>query len=82
MSRREEAIENWKKWARLSLKETDCLITEIEAKDERIAQLKQAVWEALGMAKGLWATVKNHPASHYARDVDYFEKVLKKENDG
>jgi len=41
--------------------------------------LRDAVLDALGTAKALWAGVRNHPASRYAKDVAYYEKVLKGE---
>ena len=44
-----------------------------------IKQMEQALKEALTMAKELWASVGNHPASRYKYDVDYFEKALKGE---
>ena len=50
-----------------------------KAKDEEIAKLRKAVLEALGDAKALWAGVGNHPASRYAKDIAYYEQVLKGE---
>ena len=55
------------------------LHAELKAKDKEIAKLRKAVLEALGDAKALWAGVGNHPASRYAKDVAYYEKVLKGE---
>jgi len=55
------------------------LTAELKAKDKEIAKLRKAVLEALGDAKALWAGVGNHPASRYAKDVAYYEKVLKGE---
>jgi len=57
----------------------DSLTAELKAKDKEIAKLRKAVLEALGDAKALWAGVGNHPASRYAKDVAYYEKVLKGE---
>lgn len=57
--------------------EIDRLTAELKTKDERIKELTDAVREALSISKGLWAGVKNHPASQYAKDVEYFEQALK-----
>ena len=54
----------------------------MSSKEKMIAKLKakdEALKEALNLAKELWASVGNHPASRFKKDVDYFLKVLKGE---
>ena len=50
-----------------------------DAYERKNKQLQEALIEAIALAKELWASVGNHPASRYRYDVAYFEKVLKGE---
>jgi len=49
----------------------------ILALEDELKTKTGAVKEALSISKIQWAEVQNHPASRFARDVEYFEKALK-----
>jgi hypothetical protein len=59
------------------LDEVKQLQAELETKELRIEKLETAVKGALSISNALWAGVGNHPASRYAKDVAYFEGILK-----
>lgn len=70
MKKIREAIEQLRKETALMLAEIERLTAELRIKTD-------AVKEALSISKALWAGVGNHPASRYAKDVEYFEQALK-----
>lgn len=78
---KDKAIKRLRMKQKNQAKTINFLVGKLKAKDERIAKLKEVVKEALVMAKGLWGSVKNHPASQYASDVKYFEQALKENNE-
>lgn len=45
--------------------------------NERVKELEQAVDEALALVRAEWKVRGNHPASNWAKEVEYFEHVLK-----
>ena len=44
---------------------------------ERVEELEQAVGEALALVRANWKANNNHPASRWAKEVEYFEQALK-----
>ena len=43
---------------------------------ERVNELEDAIRETLNEKQGEWASVGNHPASRYRRDVEYYQGLL------
>jgi len=44
---------------------------------KRIKELEEAVMEALALCRAKWQVQDNHPASSWAKEVEYFENALK-----
>jgi len=53
------------------------LINQNKNQAERIRELEQGIGEALALAKAEWKVRNNHPASNWAKEVEYFKQVLK-----
>ena len=47
-----------------------------EARAARIDELEDAMRETLEEKRGEWASMGNHPASRYRRDVEFYQGLL------
>ena len=47
-----------------------------EARAARIDELEDAIRETLEEKRGEWASMGNHPASRYRRDVEFYQGLL------
>ena len=58
----------------------DKLQAEVQRLRDRIKELEETIGDELTVAKAAWANVSNHPASKHAKDVRFYEELLKGDN--